>query len=202
MHIHFLFVAANIQLLCLHWENLKWRKWSTAGKRLFRTWHSVLAVGCGFILSLSTQSPCGVSCSEYEFIDILNIMATASHFRFLQAVEVIVMWIVIYIYFIYGIVIWNNSYMEILLNSLLFWKFLNYSYFKILGNYFIWDRKKCPGFRISQTAGQTLVCLLTSWPPASSWAFLTCRLPVSHKRNRVICLRRLWELNEVMSHWA
>ena len=106
MHIHFLFVAANIQLLCLHWENLKWRKWSTAGKRLFRTWHSVLAVGCGFILSLSTQSPCGVSCSEYEFIDILNIMATASHFRFLQAVEVIVMWIVIYIFHIW------NSYMK------------------------------------------------------------------------------------------
>ena len=66
MFAHFLFLAADIQLLCLHWENFKWRKWSAAGKRWRHTWHS-LSLDC-FWLHDSFQSPCEVVCCSLYMI--------------------------------------------------------------------------------------------------------------------------------------
>lgn len=127
MCVHFLFVAADIQFLCLHWEDLKWRKWSTAGKRLFRPGH-FLSLSCFWrwlhysFPAISVRFP--VLCIWFH----IQLKHNSDNF----ALQVLT-----------GS--WNNSYigmvfcysyytLEIVFNSfLLFWKFPNHSNLKILG---------------------------------------------------------------------
>lgn len=183
MCIHFLSVAADIQLLCLHWENLKWRKWSTAGKGLFTAWHSLSRSWLLDVASLLFPRNLHVGFP----VTCIWIHRHRKHSGGNLALQVLT-----------GNR--NNSDMDgfllcvlyfgtILHSFCCFWKFLNCSYLKVLGNYFIGYRKRCPGFGIRQAAHQILVFLLTWGPSASDLAFWSCRFPVFHRENRISALR-------------
>lgn len=98
MCVPFLSVAADIQLLCLHWENLKWRKWSAAGKRLLTAWHSLSRSWLLDVASLlsSTQPPYGFPVTCVWIHRHRKHRVTTSHFRFSQAIEITVRWMVFF----------------------------------------------------------------------------------------------------------
>lgn len=170
--VHFLSVTADIQLLCLHWEDLKWREWSAAGKGslvldfLFVLILDVASFSLQAIATGGFLSSCGC-----DFIRILSILVTTSHVKFLQEVKIMVVWMV-FCYLCYTLEVVFTSF-------LLFCQLLNRSNFKILevssdGGKRLWNQTN---FR-SKSAFPT--CSVT---PVSNLAFVSCNLPVLDEGN-------------------
>lgn len=129
--------------------------------------------------SFHATSMWGFLLPAYESIGIGSTVVATSHFKFLQAIEITVIWMVFF-YVCYTLELVCIPFVVLEVPKLLI--------FKILGNYFIGYRKRCPGFGIRQAAHQILVFLLTWGPSASDLAFWSCRFPVFHRENRISAL--------------